>query len=80
MGADYRHKLLMKICDENIGAVLIDNTKNHFTWQLTCQGWEWVLKLLYCFTEPDSSGFQWLGPDDETSDISVILSRIYRQW
>ena len=60
--------------DENLGTVLIENTKNHFTWQLTCQAWEFVLKLLYRFTEPDCSGCQWLGPDDETGDISVILT------
>ena len=67
-------RLSAQVIDEDIGAVLIEGTKNHFTWQLTCQGWEWALKLLYCFTEPDSGGFQWLGPDDETGDISVILS------
>ena len=73
-------RLSAQVIDEDIGAVLIERTKNHFKWQLTCQGWEWVLKLLYCFTEPDYGDHQWLGPDDETSDISVILSRIYRQW
>ncbi len=74
-------RLSAQVIDEDIGAVLIEGTKNHFTWQLTCQGWEWALKLLYRFTEPDChGGQQWLGPDDETSDISVILSRTYRQW
>ena len=66
--------------DENIGPVLIEKTKNHFTWQLTCQGWEWVLKLLCRFTDPDCDGHQWLGPDDVTGGISVILSTTYRQW
>ena len=73
-------RLSAQVIDEDIGAVLIERTKNHFTWQLTCQGWEWVLKLLYCFTEPDSRGQHWLGPDDETGGISVILSTTYRQW
>ena len=73
-------RLSAQVIDEDIGAVLIEKTKNHFTWQLTCQGWEWVLKLLYPFTEPDSRGQHWLGPDDETSNIDVILSTTYRQW
>ena len=73
-------RLSAQVIDEDIGAVLIERTKNHFTWQLTCQGWEWALKLLYRFTEPDCHGQQWLGPDDETGDISVILSSTYRQW
>ncbi len=73
-------RLSAQVIDEDIGAVLIEKTKNHFTWQLTCQGWEWVLELLYCFTEPDSRGQHWLGPDDETSNIDVILSTNYRQW
>ena len=73
-------RLSAQVIDENIGPVLIERTKNHFTWQLTCKGWEWVLELLYCFTEPDSRGQHWLEPDDETSNISVILSTTYRQW
>ena len=73
-------RLSAQVIDENIGPVLIENTKNHFTWQLTCKGWEWVLELLYCFTEPDCRGQHWLEPDDETSNIDVILSTTYRQW
>ena len=73
-------RLSAQVIDEDIGAVLIERTKNHFTWQLTCKGWEWALKLLYCFTEPDSRGQHWLEPDDETSNIDVILSTTYRQW
>ena len=73
-------RLSAQVIDENIGPVLIENTKNHFTWQLTCKGWKWVLELLYCFTEPDSRGQHWLEPDDETSNIDVILSTTYRQW
>lgn len=72
--------LSAQVIDEDIGAVLIENTKNHFSWQLTCQGWEWILKLLYRFTEPDCSGHQWLGHDDETSYISVLISTGHRQW
>ena len=72
--------LSAQVIDEDIGAVLIENTKNHFSWQLTCQGWQWVLKLLCRFTEPDCSGFQWLEPDDETSYISIIISTGHRQW
>lgn len=73
-------RLSAQVSDENLGTVLIENTKNHFTWQLTCQAWEFVLELLYCFTEPDCSGYQWLEPDDNTSNISVIISTYYRQW
>ena len=73
-------RLSAEVIDEDIGAVLIENTKNHFKWQLTGQGWEWVLTLLGTFTEPDCLGQHWLGPDDETSPISVILSTSYRQW
>ena len=54
-------RLSAQVIDENIGVVLIEKTKNHFTWQLTCQGWEWVLKLLYRFTDPDCDGHHWLG-------------------
>ena len=65
-------RLSAQVIDEDIGAVLIENTKNHFTWQLTCQAWEFVLTLLEPFMEPDcSSGYQWL---DETSPISVLIS------
>ncbi len=77
-------RLSAQVSDEDIGAILIENTKNHFTWELTHQGWELVLMLLGPFTEPDSLGYQYLGPDDETdyetSDIEVILSGYYRNW
>ena len=73
-------RLSAEVIDEDIGAVLIENTKNHFKWQLTGQGWELVLALLGRFTKPDCYGYQYLGPDDETSDISVILSTSYRKW
>ena len=73
-------RLSAKVSDEDIGAVLIENTKNHFKWRLTCQGWELVLALLGPLTEPDCrSGYQYLDPDDE-SDIEVILSSRYRNW
>ena len=76
-------RLSAKVIDEDIGAILIENTKNHFTWELTHQGWEWVLALLGPFiAEP--GGYQYLDPDDETdyetSDIEVILSSYYRKW
>ncbi len=51
-------RLSAQVIDENIGPVLIEGTKNHFTWQLTCKGWEWVLKLLCRFTDPDCDGHQ----------------------
>ena len=73
-------KLSAQVIDEDIGAVLIERTRNHFKWQLTCQGWEWVLNLLVHFTEADRGHHQWLGPDDETGEISVIISTSYRQW
>ncbi len=67
-------RLSAQVSDEDTGAVLIKNTKNHFTWELTHQSWELVLALLGPFTEPDSLGYQYLFPDDETCDIEVILS------
>ena len=76
-------RLSAQVSDKDIGAVLIENTKNHFTWQLTCKGWELVLAFLGPFTEPDCLGYQYLGPDEtdyETSDIEVILSGYYRKW
>lgn len=74
-------RLSAQVIDEDIGAVLIENTKNHFKWQLTSQGWEFVLVLLDRFTEPDCSGcYQYLGPDDQTGDYLLILSTSYRRW
>ena len=73
-------RLSAKVIDEDICAILIENTKNHFTWELTHQGWEWVLALLGRFTEPDCFGYQYLYPDDVTGDIFVILSSYYRKW
>ena len=73
-------RLSAQVIDEGIGAVLIERTKNHLTWELTHQGWEWVLALLDRFTEPDCHGYQYLGPDDVTSGIEVILSSYYRKW
>ncbi len=73
-------RLSAQVIDEDIGAVLIENTKNHFKWQLTSQGWEFVLVLLDTMTEPDSSGYHYLGPDDETGDYLLILSTYYRWW
>ncbi len=74
-------RLSAQVIDEDIGAVLIENTKNHFKWQLTSQGWEFVLALLGPFIESDSRGrYQYLGPDHETSDFLVILSTYYRNW
>ena len=73
-------RLSAKVIDEDICAILIENTKNHLTWELTHQGWEYVLALLGPFTEPDSLGYQYLYPDDVTGDIFVILSGYYRNW
>ena len=73
-------RLSAQVIDEDIGAVPIENTKNHFKWQLTSQGWELVLVLLDTMTEPDCSGYQYLGPDDETGGYSIILSTYYRNW
>ncbi len=69
--------LSAQISDEDIGAVLIDNTKNHFTWKLTRKSWEFSLALLHRFTEPDCSGYQYL---DNTLGIFVIISSYYRRW
>ena len=73
-------RLSAQVIDEDIGAVLIENTKNHFKWQLTSQAWEFVLVLLDTMTEPDCSGYQYLGPDHETGDMNVILSTYNRAW
>ncbi len=76
-------RLSAQVIDEDIGAVLIENTKNHFKWQLTSQGWEFVLALLGPFIESDHRGrcrYQYLGPDHETGEIDVILSTGYRKW
>ena len=74
-------RLSAKVIDEDIGAILTENTKNHLTWELTHQGWELVLALLGPFIEPDRrSGYQYLGPDDETGDKFVILSCLYRDY
>ena len=74
-------RLSAKVSDEDIGATLIENTKNHIKWELTHQGWEWVLELLGPFiTETDRGGYQFLEPDDVIYDIEVILSSYYRYW
>ncbi len=72
---------ISQVSDEDIGAVLIENTINHFTWELTCRDWESVLALLGPFiTEPGRGCYQYLRPDNETTDILVILSSSYRGW
>ena len=74
-------QLSAQVIDEDIGAVLIENTKNYFKWQLTSQGWEFVLVLLDTMTEPDcTTGYHYLGPDDQTGDYLLILSTSYRRW
>ena len=76
-------RLSAQVIDEDSGAVMIERierTKNHFKWQLTRQGWEFVLALLGPFTEPDCLGYQYLYPDDLTCDIYVIYSSYYRNW
>lgn len=70
-------RLSAQMSDEDIGAVLIEKTKNHFTWKLTRQSWEFSLELLQRFTEPDCSGYQYF---DDTLAVSVIISTYYRQW
>lgn len=70
-------RLSTQISDEDIGAVLIEKIKNHFTWKLTRQSWEFALELLQVFTEPDCSGYQYL---DDTLAVPVIISTYYRQW
>ncbi len=70
-------KLSAQIAEQDDGAVLIEKTKNHFTWKLTRDSWEFSLRLLAHFTGPDCSGFQYL---DDTLGISVIISTYYRQW
>lgn len=70
-------RLSAQVSDEDIGAVLLEKTKNYFTWKLTRQSWEFALELLQVFTEPDCSGYQYL---DDTLAVSVIISTYYRQW
>lgn len=71
-------RLSAEIAEQDDGAVLIEKTKNHFTWKLTRQSWEFSLALLEVFTVPDDrGGYQYL---DDTLAIPVIVSRYYRQW
>ncbi len=79
-------RLSAQVIDKDIGAVLIENTKNHFAWQMTSEGWKWILALLDRFAEPDCFGYQYLVPYEEEcdldvlSDIEVIFSSYYRNW
>ncbi len=70
-------RLSAQIAEQDDGAVLIEKTKNHFTWKLTHKSWEFSLALLDHFTSPDISGYQYL---DDTLAIHVIISTYYRQW
>ncbi len=72
-------RLTAQVSDQDFGVVLLENTKNHFTWKLTRQTWKEVLDLLFFFTRPiyGTHGHQWL---DETSDISVLISTGQRRW
>lgn len=59
--------------------VVLSETKNHLNWKLTKKTWSFVLELLYSFTIKDSGPgtYQWL---DDTSQISVLISRRHRSW
>ncbi len=78
-------KLTAQIGEDDLGVipintleVFLSETRNHFNWKLTLKSWNFVLALLHSFTIPDSvGGYQWL---DETSQISVLISRYYRWW
>ena len=70
-------RLSAQIAEQNDGAILIEKTKNHFTWKLTRKSWEFAIALLQRFTEPDCSGHQYL---DNTLGVQVIISTSYRQW
>ena len=71
-------RLSAQIAEQDEGAVLIEKTKNHFTWKLSRKSWEFALALLQVFTAPDfSGGHQYL---DDTLGINVIISTSYRQW
>lgn len=78
-------KLTAQIGEDDLGVipintleVFLSETRNHFNWKLTLKSWSFVLLLLHSFTIPDSvGGYQWL---DETSQISVLISRYYRWW
>ena len=72
-------RLTAQIADQNFGVILLENTKNHFTWKLTRQSWKEVLDRLFPFTHPDcgTGSYNWL---DETSDISALISTMHRRW
>ncbi len=72
-------RLTAQVADQDFGVVLLENTKNHFTWKLTRQTWKEVLDSLFYFTRPSygTHGYQWL---DETSNISVLISTMHRRW
>lgn len=72
-------RLTAAVAEKDFGVVLLENTKNHFTWKLTRQTWKEVLDYLFMFTRPTTGthGHQWL---NETSDISVLISTMSRRW
>lgn len=71
-------RLTAQVAEKDYGIVLLENTKNHFTWKLTRQTWKDVLDYLFHFTRPnhEGQGHQWL---NETSDISVVISTAPRR-
>ena len=72
-------RLTAEVAEKDFGVVLLENTKNHFTWKLTRQTWKEVLDYLFMFTRPNDEGHghQWL---NDTSDISVVISTVPRRW
>ena len=72
-------KLTARVADQDYGVVLLPDTKNQFTWELTRQTWKEVLDLLFFYIRSGHgwSGHQWL---NETSGISVLISTGNRRW
>ncbi len=70
------YELLAHAAKEDVGARLLENSDNRFTWSLTPQSWQDVVDLLHPMTLPSSSGYQWL---DETGEIDILIST-RRSW
>ncbi len=65
--------LTARLVNQNLGVVKIKKDSNDFEWSLNKNAWLNVVGFLKPFCLPDSgNSFQWV---DETSDISVLISR-----
>ena len=48
-------RLTAEVAEKDFGVVLLENTKNHFTWKLTRQTWKEVLDYLFHFIRLNGS-------------------------